>query len=167
MSELPLDGIRVLDISWIIAGPLGILPCSDGYVAISPREDAQWERWLQVMGSPTWSTDARFNTRSARQQNSPALWELLSDWSRQFSKHDIARRGQDHRIPCFPVNTVMDLLKDRHLDARQFFVEIEHQIAGTLKYPGTAYSFSNAQPLADLPAPLLGEHTNLILENLD
>ena len=33
----------------------GILPCNDGYVAISPREDAQWERWLLVMGSPPWA----------------------------------------------------------------------------------------------------------------
>ncbi len=30
----------------------GVLPCTDGYVSISPREDAQWARWLEVMGKP-------------------------------------------------------------------------------------------------------------------
>lgn len=162
-----LSKVKEAAIGGMVGAIGGILPCSDGYVAISPREDAQWKRWLQVMGNPPWSSDPRFATRSARQQNSPALWELLSDWSRQYTKHEIARRGQDQRIPCFPVNTVMDLLNDRHLDHRQFFVEIEHPVAGTLKYPGTAYKFSNYQPLADTAAPLLGEHTNLILENLD
>ena len=58
-------------------------------------------------------------------------------------------------------------MKDRHLDERQFFVEIEHRVAGTLKYPGTAYQFTNSRHVADMPAPLLGEHTRQILESLD
>jgi len=162
-----LSKVKEAAIGGMVGAIGGILPCSDGYVAISPREDAQWERWLHVMGDPAWSTDDRFATRNARQQNSPALWELLSDWSRQYSKHDIAQRGQDQRIPCFPVNTVLDLLSDRHLTERQFFVEIEHSVAGTFKYPGTAYKFSNAEHVTDMPAPLLGEHTKQILTSLD
>ena len=146
----------------------GILPCNDGYVAISPREDAQWKRWLGVMGDPPWSVDDRYSTREARQKNSPSLWKLLSDWSINHSKHEIARLGQEQRVPCFPANTVMDLLKDEYLAHRDFFVEMEHPAAGVLKYPGAAYKFSNSQlPLAARPAPLLGEHNLAILENLD
>ena len=145
----------------------GILPCTDGYVAISPREDAQWERWLGVMGNPTWAGDDRYSTRDARQKNSPSLWKLLSEWSSNYSKHQIARLGQEQRVPCFPVNTVLDLLDDEHLAQRGFFVEMEHPAAGVLKYPGAAYRFSNSQlPLAARPAPLLGEHNHRFLENL-
>jgi crotonobetainyl-CoA:carnitine CoA-transferase CaiB-like acyl-CoA transferase len=145
----------------------GILPCSDGYVAISPREDAQWERWLLVMDSPAWATDDRYSTRDARQKNSPSLWKLLSEWSINRSKHEISRMGQEQRVPCFPVNTVLDLLSDEHLAHREFFVEIEHPAAGTLKYPGAAYRFSGTElPLAARPAPLLGEHNMSILKNL-
>ena len=145
----------------------GILPCKDGYVAISPREDAQWERWLGVMGGPRWADDDRYSTRDARQKNSPSLWKLLSEWSIGYSKHEIARMGQEQRIPCFPVNTVLDLLGDEHLAHREFFVEIEHPVAGTLRYPGAAYKLSNSQlPLAARPAPLLGEHNDSILGGL-
>ena len=145
----------------------GILPCNDGYVAISPREDAQWERWLLVMGSPPWAADDRYATRDARQKNSPSLWKLLSEWSAGYSKHEIARMGQEQRVPCFPVNTVLDLLSDEHLAHREFFVEMEHPVAGVLKYPGAAYRFSNTElPLAARPAPLLGEHNLTVLENL-
>ncbi len=145
----------------------GILPCNDGYVAISPREDAQWERWLTVMGNPTWSTDDRYSTRDARQKNSPSLWKLLSDWSVNLSKHEIARLGQEQRVPCFPVNTVLDLMNDEHLAHREFFVEIEHSVAGSLKYPGAAYKLSNSPlPLTARPAPLLGEHNSQILGGL-
>ncbi len=145
----------------------GILLCNDGYVAISPREDAQWERWLQVMGGPPWATDERYTTRDARQRNSPSLWKLLSDWSINHSKHEIARMGQEQRVPCFPVNTVQDLLSDEHLAHRGFFVEMEHPVAGVLRYPGAAYRFSNSQlPLTERPAPLLGEHNREILDSL-
>jgi len=145
----------------------GILPCNDGYVAISPREDDQWERWLIVMGNPTWSMDDRYSTRDARQKNSPSLWKLLSDWSVNYSKHEIARLGQAQRVPCFAVNTVLDLMSDEHLSHRDFFVEMEHPKAGTLKYPGAAYKLSNSPlPLTARSAPLLGEHNSLIFGGL-
>jgi crotonobetainyl-CoA:carnitine CoA-transferase CaiB-like acyl-CoA transferase len=143
----------------------GVLPCNDGYVAISPREDAQWERWLEVMGHPGWASDARYATRAARQQNVSALWALLSEWSRQHSKHDIARWGQAKRIPCFPVNTVADLLNDTHLAARQFFVAIDHPVAGRLTYPGVPYTLlPTTLPRTVRPAPLLGQHNARFLE---
>lgn len=146
----------------------GVLPCADGYVAVSPREDAQWERWLHVMGDPKWAGDERFAGREARQANAPALWQLMSEWSRPLSKSDVTRRAQDQRIPCFPANTVADLLEDAHLASRDFFVTIDHPVAGAFRYPGTAYRFSNAElPLGARPAPLLGQHNETILSDLE
>ena len=93
---------------------------------------------------------------------------LLSEWTRQHSKYDVARWGQDKHIPCFPVNTVSDLLEDEHLSAREFFIEIEHPVAGSLKYPGVPYRFSNSPLQLDArPAPLLGEHNHEILDALE
>lgn len=163
----PRDAAQVKEaaIGGMVSAIGGVLPCQDGYVAISPREDAQWERWLEVMGHPDWASDARYATREARQQNAPELWKLLSAWSRQYSKHAIARWGQEKRIPCFPVNTVEDLLKDEHLAARQFFVDIEHPVAGPLRYPGVPYRFLHTPlPLNARPAPLLGQHNDFFLK---
>lgn len=151
-------------IGGIVAAVGGVLPCSDGYVAISPREDAQWDRWVEIMEHPDWASEERFATREGRQKNFTALWPLVGRWTRNQSKYDVARRGQEHRIPCFPVNTVEDLLIDTHLEDREFFVSIDHPAAGPLKYPGVAYKLSNTTlPLTARPAPLLGEHNGLIL----
>lgn len=156
--------VREAAIGGMVSAIGGVLPCRDGYVAISPREDAQWARWLEVMGQPAWADDERFRTREARQQNTTALWELLSQWSRQHSKHDIAQWGQEKRIPCFPANTVEELLRDEHLAERRFFVDIDHPAAGPLKYPGVPYTFSNTPlPLNARPAPLLGQHNDMFL----
>ena len=146
----------------------GVLLCNDGYVAISPREDAQWQRWLEVMGEPDWGTDERFATREAREENASELWELLGRWSRQHSKQQIARWGQERRIPCFPVNNVEDLFKDEHLAQRGFFIEMSHPVAGALRYPGAAYRLANTRlPLAARPAPLLGQHNKQILVDME
>ena len=113
----------------------GVLPCSDGYVAISPREDAQWQRWLELMGNPEWSDDERFATRENRERNAGALWDLLSQWTRGQSKYDIARRGQERRIACFPVNTVADLFDNEHLADRSFFQNMDHPRGREAKIP--------------------------------
>ena len=153
--------IREASIGGQVAAIGGVLPCNDGYVAISPREDAQWARWLDLMGNPDWSDDPKFNTRSARQQNSLELWELLAAWTRQRSRFDISREGQERRIPCFPVNTVSDLLTDPHLEERRFFVSIDHPVAGEFQYPGVAYRMSKTPlQLGSRPAPTLGQHND-------
>ena len=148
----------------VVSAVGGILPCNDGYVAISPREDAQWQRWTELMDNPQWASEERFLTRDGRERNFSELWELVGEWTRRRSKQDIARMGQERRIPCFPVNTVHDLFNDVHLKERGFFTTIEHPIAGALQYPGVPYRFSNTPlHLAERPAPLLGQHNDIYL----
>ena len=147
-----------------VASVGGVLPCRDGYVAISPREDAQWARWVELMGHPVWTEEPRFQTREGRERHFPELWKLVAQWTRAHAKHDIARWGQERRIPCFPANTVRDLFNDAHLKFRQFFCEVDHPIVGRLTYPGVPYRFSHLTlPLTARPAPRLGEHNERFL----
>ena len=88
---------------------------------------------------------------------------LLGEWTSRFSKFDVARWGQDRRIPCFPVNTAEDLFTDLHLAHREFFNELEHPVVGKLRYPGAAYRLSNEPYAANRrPAPTLGQHNSLL-----
>ena len=152
----------------VVSAVGGILPCNDGYVAISPREDAQWQRWVELMGNPEWASEDRFVSRDGRESNFTELWELVGEWTKPRSKHDIARMGQGRRIPCFPVNTVHDLYNDLHLKERGFFTTIDHPIAGALHYPSVPYRLSNTPlPLAERPAPTLGQHNDIYLSKDD
>ncbi len=160
-----LAEVREASIGGQVSAIGGVLPCNDGFVAISPREDAQWTRWLELMGNPEWGHDPKFNTREARQKNAGELWSLLSAWTSQRSRFDIAREGQRRRIPCFPVNTVKDLMTDPHLEDRRFFALIDHPLAGEFQYPGVPYKLSRTSlPIGNLPAPTLGQHNSEIFE---
>ena len=140
-----------------------ILPTSDGYVAISPREEHQWSAWLDVMGNPSWGSEERFKTRQDRQKNWPELEKLLVDWTAPHKKQDIYRRAQAVHVPAFPVNTAADVLQSAQLQSRGFFRNLDHSVAEKLPYAGIPFTLSNADLAIQCPAPTLGQHNPEVL----
>ena len=98
-----------------------ILPAKDGYAAISPREDHQWTAWLKAMGSPAWGDDPRFATKPDRVQNWDALHALMSEWSREIGKQDIADLAQKAHVPSFPLKEPAEHLNHRNSRAAPLF----------------------------------------------
>ncbi len=98
-----------------------ILPASDGYAAISPREDRQWATWLKVMGSPAWGDEPRFKTKPDRVANWDVLHALMSEWSRRHSKQWIADAAQEAHVPSFPLREPAEQLASPQLAHRGFW----------------------------------------------
>ena len=115
-----------------------ILPASDGYVAISPREDRQWAAWLKVMGTPDWADDPRFAAKPDRVANWDALHALMSAWSRQHNKRWIAEQAQAAHVPSFPLREPAEQLGSAQLAHRGFYQSLG--IAGQpVKAPGPPF----------------------------
>jgi CoA:oxalate CoA-transferase len=80
------------------------------------------------------------------------------------NKVDIFKAGQEHGLGFSYVSTIQDLLEMEQLEARDYFVELEHPVAGRLKYPGPPISpHSPVEPWVYRRAPLLGEHNREVL----
>ncbi len=138
-----------------------ILPASDGYVAISPREERQWRAWLSVMGSPAWGGDPRFATKRDRVVNWDALHALMSAWSRHYGKQWIADSAQAAHVPSFPLREPAEQLNSPQLAHRNFWRTIE--LGGRrVKVPeppfGLQATGANANPIdgGSGPMPLSG-----------
>lgn len=142
--------------------PITLLTCKDGLVHLWIQEEPQWERLVEFMGNPDWAKEEIFQTLFSRGQNFPTLEVLLCDWSSQWTVHDLYHEAQARRIPIMPVNKMEDLFQSSHLQARGFFVELEHPIAGKLKYPGAPFKMSKTPWKMERAAPLLGEHNEEI-----
>jgi crotonobetainyl-CoA:carnitine CoA-transferase CaiB-like acyl-CoA transferase len=125
---------------------VALLPCADGWVAISPREEHQWTRWLEVMGRPAWSNDSRFRDRDSRDHNWSELYPLLAEWSYDRTKTQVFQAAQQRRVACLPLGTPTDLLASAQLAAREFFVEVDGVVM-----PGRPYQLSSA--LSEVLAP--------------
>ncbi len=119
---------------------VSIIPASDGFVAISPREERQWRAWLGVMGDPDWGAEERFATKADRARNWGELHPLISEWSASHPKQWIYETAQDAHVPSFPLATPGDLLESPQLLHRGFFTEFEHPTAGPLRRPGVPYT---------------------------
>src|SRR5579864_693125 len=131
-----------------------ILPASDGYAAISPREDRQWAAWLEVMGSPEWGRDPRFATKPDRVANWDALHALMSEWSRQHDKQWIADTAQAARVPSFPLRELPEHFASPQLAHRGFWRNWNGSLV-----PGSPFglSIAPAEKLAARgPLPLSG-----------
>ena len=98
-----------------------ILPASDGYAAISPREEKQWASWLVAMGSPAWGNESRFAKKADRVANWDALHALMSAWSRPHDKQWIADTAQAAHVPSFPLREVAEHLTSPQLQHRGYY----------------------------------------------
>lgn len=133
-----------------------ILPASDGYAAISPREEKQWTAWLAAMGSPDWGSDPRFARKADRVAYWDALHALMSEWSRQRPKQWIADTAQAAHVPSFPLRELSDHFGSQQLVERRFWQSVNGAQAPSLPVQ-LAHADAPARPLSDQgPLPLSG-----------
>jgi crotonobetainyl-CoA:carnitine CoA-transferase CaiB-like acyl-CoA transferase len=136
-----------------------ILLASDGYVAISPREEKQWASWLKVMGSPPWGADPRFVPKANRVKNWDALHALMSQWSRQHDKQWIAEAAQREHVPSFPLREVSEHLDTPQMRHRRYY-RVGKLAGKAIQVPSTPFGLSVAsgrqRGLPSGPMPLSG-----------
>ncbi|MEE3345013.1 MAG: CoA transferase, partial [Chloroflexota bacterium] len=65
------------------------------------------------------------------------------------------------RVPFTMVQSVEETLSDPQNQYRNFFVPIEHEIAGQISYPTSPFRLKTAEWQA-LPAPILGQNNHEI-----
>ena len=122
---------------------IAVLPTSDGHVAVSPREQHQWDRWLHVLGDPDWGAEPRFATRADRTEHFDDLYELMAQWSRQHTANEIADTCQQAHVPCFPFGSPSDMIGLPQLEHRGFFTPIDRPDAAPLLAPRPPFGFDD------------------------
>ncbi|MGY1644195.1 CaiB/BaiF CoA transferase family protein [Geodermatophilus sp. SYSU D00703] len=146
--------------------PYGVVRTADGFVTVATPSDHHWELLTEMVGRPELGTDPRFATNAARLRSSDEVYGIVEDWSRPRSTSDVVS-ALAGRIPCGPVNTAADLAADPHVAARDMIVQVDHPAGRMIGIAGTPIKFTGTPSSHFVRAPLLGEHTAEILEELD
>jgi len=105
--------------------------------------------------------DDRFKTMSSRRIHADELEAYVLPWTIERTKEEAYRLGQEAGLPIGYVATAKDLLRSEQYEFREYFIEMDHPVAGKLVYPGMPFKFSNCQCTQER-APLLGEHNKEI-----
>ena len=145
--------------------PYHFIKCKDGWVFAACSEDHHWQRFVDMMGNPEWAEQELFQDKISRGTHWESLEPLIEDWTMRYSRAEIFDMAKTHKLPLAPLNSVAEVVENRQLQAREFFVNIEHPTAGKLTYPGVPYKSSVPAWSIRRPAPMLGQHNDDIYCN--
>ena len=144
--------------------PWGLFPCEgdDQWVAICCRTDAEWAALAALAGIE----DSALAAVEARHVREDEVEEALSAWTRGLPKHAATGACLAAGVPAGPMLTSSEQLRDPHLAARGYLVELDQPPIGTMTFEGQAFA-ATGMPDADIrPAPGLGQHTREIVAEL-
>ena len=147
--------------------PFGATPCSDGYFEVSAGR-GYFPRAVSMLGSPAELDDPKWYAPGAQMdmELKQEFDTMLMIWSLERTKSEAWAIAQESRVLSAPLNTMGDLAVDPEFNRRGAFVEIEHPVAGTLKYPARPFIMNDCPWSIRRPAPLLGEHNSEVLSRL-
>ncbi|HXH23593.1 MAG TPA: CoA transferase, partial [Dehalococcoidia bacterium] len=157
-----------LTVAWTHAGevmkrtPSTLIPCADGNLVgfFAPLRSENFfiliERY-DLIDHPDYATPL------ARMRKAQELQPLLRDWCATQKAADVQAKAQELRIACTYTVDIAGLLAEPHMRAREWFVEVEHPVAGRLTHPGFPYKLSETPCRISRPAPTLGQHTAEVL----
>ena len=139
------------------AGFEELMPARDGYVAPSVQGSRPWEVIADLIGLEELH-DEKFSTGAGRVANGEELKELLTKGLAQWDRMPLFLASGEARLVFGMAQDAGDLVDCPHLEARNFFVEVDHPVVGQAKYPGMSVRLPGEPITATQPAPLLGQH---------
>lgn len=138
-----------------------IFPCEDGYF-VPIMVALEWDLLANFFNAADTLGKPEFASSASRIMHADEVDDALEALTRDRSKHELFHSGQEWRLPWALVQDAKDLVNCPQLQARDFFVQIDHPHTGKLTYPGVPYKLSEIPPPQMYPAPLLGEHNEEI-----
>ena len=137
---------------------------ADGYVAIVPYNDKDWQRLFAIVGREDLLEDERFSSASARVANVDQLYTLLDQVAPTKTIAEWVSVLEEAGIPVAPVRDLAGLMADPHLNAVGLFESIDHPAAGPIRRVRRGVRLGSAAPDELRRPPALGEHTVEVLE---
>jgi len=146
-----------------MTAPYQAFQCADGYITIGAANDRNFAKLAAVLGHPEWTSDSRFVKDHLRVQHRDELAALIEAVTVTETRDAWIARLDQAGIPCGPILDYEGALNTPQAIAREMTVAVEHPRLGRLRTLGTPLKMS-ATPLNPRGrAPMLGEHTDMVL----
>lgn len=143
--------------------PTNTYPSRDGkYVIIGGNGDSIFRRLMHAAGRPDIAEDPELKDNPGRLAQQDRVDGAISDWTRTLEASEILAILEEAQVPAGPINSVEDMMNDKHFQARGLFEEV---IVGgrPLKIPAIIPKLSETPGGTEWPGPTVGEHTREVL----
>ena len=149
--------------------PYQVFATADGYIIIATGNDRQTRDVCRILGLEALGAEARFATNADRVRNRAPFAAALEAATRRFNSAHLLAALDAAQVPAAPINNLAQAFADPQVVHRQMRVDLP----ATGAKGGTAPSVRSPMLLDGIPmsadhaAPLLGEHTDAILAELN
>lgn len=150
------------------AAPHGVFRCAgdDNWVSIACTTDAQWQSFAQLLGGGA-AADARFATLDDRKKNEDELEAAVTAFTSERDRWEVAEALQAVGVAAYPSLSCPDVeVNEQHL-ARDFWEHFDHPEVGVRTHSGIPWRATNMANGVMNRAPLIGEHTAEVLDQLE
>ncbi|MCL4265856.1 MAG: CoA transferase [Anaerolineae bacterium] len=138
----------------------------DHYFAFACGNDGQWRKFCTAVNHPEWITDDRFATNAARLTHRAVVIEMLNQLFATRDAADWMTLCDEIGIPNGPINNMAQVFAHEQVIARQLRLDVPHPTAGSVPLIASPLRIPTAPTTVRYPPPLLGEHTEEILQNM-
>jgi len=140
-----------------------VYECADGrYVALGALEPKFWRDFCRMVARPDW--ESRIADQS--KENMDALKADVQDLVKTKRRDDWLSLAKDYDCCLSPVNTLNEAKQDPHIQHRQMVHEQQTEGGTDYRTFGVPAGFPETPAQMAWQAPLLGEDTNLILQEI-
>ncbi|TYO67920.1 CoA transferase [Bradyrhizobium hipponense] len=144
--------------------PAGVFRCTDGELMLVVGNDGQFQRTCAVLGEPELANDKRFLKNNDRVVHGK---EIMAIFAGLFLKKPVAYwldELEKAGVPSGPINDFSQVFSDPHVQERGMRVKTKHKFEPELSLIRNALTFSETPIETYRAPPLLGEHTQEVLD---
>lgn len=147
--------------------PYGPFRSKDGYVVVAVVNQSMWIRLCKLLEREDLASDPELATGIGRFSHEEDLIRpLLEGWLKDKTKVEAAEILTKNGVAAGPVQTVEELLRDPHVQARRMLIDVEDHVAGRTRVIGNPVKMTLLPEPGPASSPLLGEHTEQLLKDL-
>lgn len=149
--------------------PHGVYPCKgvDRWIAIAVKDDAGWRALVDVLGIADDDLESAWGKERTRQLAADELDTLVASYTLGHDAWQLSERLQAAGVPAGPVQDAADVVDwDPQLRARGHWLRLPHGVMGESIYNAPPFRLSRTPSEPDRAAPLLGEHTREVCEEV-
>ncbi|WP_428031988.1 CaiB/BaiF CoA transferase family protein [Ancylobacter sp.] len=146
--------------------PYQAFETADGHLILAVGNDAQFARFCRIAELPDIAADARFTSNRDRVAHRETLIPVIAAALKRQSTGEWLAMLDAAGIPAGPINTVAQAFAEPQALARGLAMSLPHPLGGRAPGVRSPLRLSDSPPGAATAAPLLGQHTDEVLETL-
>jgi crotonobetainyl-CoA:carnitine CoA-transferase CaiB-like acyl-CoA transferase len=135
-------------------------------IAIAVGSEKLWKAFCPAIGHPEFTDDPRYRTNQDRRAHRAELLEKLQAVFLTKSYEEWETILLATGVPMGAINDIAQVVEHPQVKARGSLTQVEHPRLGTVRLVGPAARLSETPPSVRTASPLLGQHTDEIMQEV-